>query len=369
VIDEQRAAVRASMRSQLISVVDDSIVKRGRILEELRDVHIETSSDRDFKQDLKRLVAHLTVENAHEGYAIVVTGLSGAGKSTIIRQHVHSHEAFKPFRDEHGTIINRALFVQTPAGCTMKSLGEAILARLDYRLARELSDAAVWRQVSEMLFKKRFQVIVFDEFQHALTAPTSKGVGHVTDTVKTLMQDSSWPIWVIASGVPEVQELIDRDKWDQMGRRAPVTHIEPLQFATKESQGDVDNIIAVLETLAEVANLKVAIALEQDFVHRLIHGGASRWGMTIQLIKLAIESALFSEEYDSPDFHHELRYEHFVTGYRMLSNCKPDTNVFLSDRWYEIKREVTPDKKLATISGPSPAAERKARRKVSKKDA
>ncbi|WP_413711852.1 TniB family NTP-binding protein [Rhizobium sp. Rhizsp82] len=363
-IDEQRAAVRASMRSQLISVSGETLLRRGRILEELRAIHVETSSDEKFKHELDRLVAHLSVEDVQEGYALVVTGLSGAGKTTIIKHHVSEHRAFRTFKDEHGRDINRALFVQTPAGCTMKSLGEAILARTGYRLARELSDVAIWRQVSEMLFKQRYQVIIFDEFQHALTAPTSKGVGHVTDTVKTLMQDASWPIWVIASGVPQVQDLIERDKWDQMSRRAPVLHIDSLEFATNDSEGDVESVIAVLETLADVAGLKIAIALEREFIHRLIHGGASRWGMTIQLIKLTIESVLFSEEYESPDFLHELRYEHFVTGYRMLSNCKPDTNVFLSDRWYEIQREVTPDKKLATISGPSPSAERKARRKV-----
>lgn len=368
-IDEQRAAARASMRSQLIAVSGESLLRRGRILEELRSVHVETSSDDKFKHELDRLVAHLSVEDAQEGYALIVTGLSGAGKSTIIKHHISEHRAFQTFKDEHGRDINRALFVQTPAGCTMKSLGEAILERVGYRLARELSDTAIWRQVSEMLYKQRYQVIIFDEFQHALTAPTSKGVGYVTDTFKTLMQDPSWPIWVIASGVPQVQELIERDKWDQMSRRAPVLHIDSIEFASQDDEGDVESVIEVLETLADIARLKIAIPLEQDFIHRLIHGGASRWGMTIQLIKLAIEAVLFSDEYDSPDFPHELRYENFVTGYRMLSNCKPDTNVFLSEQWRQIQREVTPDKKLATISGPSPAAERKARRKVSEKDA
>jgi hypothetical protein len=363
-IDQKRAEARASMRNQLISVAGQSLVERGRILEALRDIHVFTSSDLKFKLELERMVAHLSVEDVPEGYALVVTGQSGAGKSTIIRHHLGEHRAFKTFTDEHGREISRALFVQTPAGCTVKSLGEAILARVGYPVVRELSDTAVWRQVSEMLFKLRYQVIVFDEFQHALTAPTSKGVGHVTDTVKTLMQDSSWPIWVIAAGVPQVQRLIENDKWDQMSRRAPVLHIDSLEFATSEDQGDVESVIEVLETLAEVAGLKVEIALEREFIHRVIHGGASRWGMTIQLIKLAIESVLFSEEYDRDDFRPELRYEHFVAGYSLLSNCSKNTNVFLSDEWWKIEREVTPDKKLITVNGPSAAAEKRARKKA-----
>jgi hypothetical protein len=361
-IDEKRAEARSDMRNQLISVAGQSVVQRGRILEALRDIHVMTSSDIKFKLELERMVAHLSVEDVPEGYAVVVTGHSGAGKSTIVRYHLGKHPVFQTFKDKHGRDINRALFVQTPAGCTVKSLGEAILARVGYPLVRELSDTAVWRQVSEMLFKQRYQVIVFDEFQHALTSPTSKGVGHVTDTVKTLMQDSSWPIWVIACGVPQVQRLIENDKWDQMSRRAPVLHIDSLEFATSEREGDVESVIDVLEALAQVAGLKVEIALEREFIHRVIHGGASRWGMTIQLIKLAIESVLFSEEYETDDFKPELRYEHFVAGYRLLSNCSRSTNVFLSDEWWKIEREVTPDKKLITVSGPSAAAEKRAQK-------
>ncbi len=335
----EQATQSRSMLDHIRATVSPRTVERASVLADLRDTHIVTEHDDRIDQELDLMLAHILSGNAAEGYAVSVVGKSGAGKSTILKRRLDAHPALQPFVDQYGNTTSACLRVKTPAGCTAKSLGLAILRHAGYPMARAQSETEIWNQVGEIVRRKQIYIIFLDEFQHVLQAPNQKGVAHLANVVKDIMQDAKWPLWLILCGVPELLDFIDRDVFQQMKRRAPVVTIGELA----DSDDDVAFMGDVLEHLTHTCGLKLGIPLQAEFLRRLLHGGIWRLGMTIQIIKLALERALWDDECDG-----ELIYRHFIEGYKRISNCDDMTNVFTSDTWFEIIREVTEDGRLTS---------------------
>lgn len=324
-----------SMRDRIRGSLDSKALKRSEILARLREEHIVREEHDDLlDEEIESILTDFATGNATEGYALAVIGKSGAGKTALVNHRLDHTEGLQPQKDQYGNLIAGCLRVQTPPSCTVKSLGEEILANTGYKLTRNVREPDVWSLVKERLRAKQVFIVYLDEFQHALSAPTAKGRAHLTNTIKNLMQDTDWPIWLILSGVPDLLEFIERDVYKQMDRRARVLEIGALA----DEEKDIFLMEDVLKHLTSVCGLKLSIPLTQEFLRRMMHGGAWRFGMTIQLMKLALERALRDEKTER-----ELRLLHFVEGYQRLSKCDDYTNVFKSDRWWEIIREVDND--------------------------
>lgn len=329
-----------SMRERIKSKLSSETLKRAETLAKLNEVHIVTEHDDIMDDEIDQILAEFASGSCVDGYALTIVGESGAGKSALIRRRLEANSALQPEEDEYGNVACGYLSIKTPPACTMASLGEHVLERTGYKLTRTVKESRIWAMVRERLRAKQIFLVHFDEFQHALHAPKTKGITYLTDSVKNMMQDDpSWPIWLILSGVPELVELVERDKHRQMQRRSPVVEIPNIA----DTDDSLDFVADVLEHFATTCKFAVAIPLEREFLRRLIHGGLWRYGMTFQLIKMSLKCALWDDEAKG-----ELSYRHFVQGYKRLSNCSEETNVFLSDRWYEIFRDVDAEGNLTS---------------------
>lgn len=130
----------------------------------------------------------------------------------------------------------------------------------------------------------------------------------------------------------EMLEFIDRDADGQMQRRAQILRVGDME-------PDDKNLVQLRKTvnlLAETCGLDVGFPLNREFLMRLGHAGLWRMGMTIQLIKLSVEAAIWDNR--DPG---SLLFRHFMDGYTRLSDCAADSNVFVVDDWPRIQREVT----------------------------
>lgn len=184
------------------------------------------------------------------------------------------------------------------------------------------------------------KVIFLDEFQHVLKGPKAKGAAHLTNTIKILTQDPDWPLWLVVAGVPDIMEVIDRDTWFHMDRRMREIAIDNLRNDDEE----IDNTKQIVEDMAKAVELEIAFPMTEDFFRRLMHGGLWRFGMTVQLIKMSIESAIYDDKSAG-----ELTYGHFEAGYKRLARCKDKwSNVFVAKEWDKIQRQVGRDGKLSS---------------------
>jgi hypothetical protein len=175
------------------------------------------------------------------------------------------------------------------------------------------------------------KIIFFDEFQHVLKGPKAKGSAHLTNHIKLLMQDKSWPVWIIFAGVPEVKEFIERDEWLQMERRVRPVCIDDLA----DDKQTIATTRSVVEKFAKTCSLSIGFPITDDFIRRLMHGGIWRFGMTNQIIKMSIESCLWDDKAND-----KLQLKHFVDGYRRISNCTKTSNVMDAKDYHLIQRQV-----------------------------
>jgi len=319
------------------SKVGNRLDNRAKVMREVELHHIRTEYDDRIDEELDLILAQIIGGNAAEGHAVFVTGASGAGKSTLVRRRLEAHPALEPYIDAYGNEKQIWLRVSTPPGCTMKGLGVQILQAAGYPMVKPPSETEVWSMVKDMLRRKDYHMIFFDEFQHVLKANTQKGVTHTTDTVKALMQDPSWPVWLFLVGIPETLEVIRRDKDGQMERRSRRINIRDYD----DDPNSLGRLAAVVQSFATAAELKVGFPVKTRFLRRLSHAGLNRFGMTIQLTKLAIEAAM--NDMDSGD---ALLVQHFAKGYRRMSDCEDEDNVFIAEDWHKIVREFASDGRL-----------------------
>ncbi|TBF35231.1 hypothetical protein ELG88_08385 [Rhizobium leguminosarum] len=350
--------MNAQMLAHLQKTVSPHTVSRSALLSELKAIHIATEKDDVLDKELEVILAHIISGNATEGFAILLSGKSGAGKSTILEKRLDDNPAFAPIKDEFGNELRLCLRLKTPASCSVKSLGKAILRATGYHLDRDRNEDYIWAKVTERLQKMQTRIIVLDEFQHVVNTPPSKGYLHLSDTIKNLMQVPGWPVWLILSGVPDIERFLDRDPNGQMDRRAPVIAIGNLE----DDEFDRERVKQIIHVLAETCKCEIAFPIEAEFVRRLMHGGLFRLGTTIQLIKNALvccmwdDEALKAETGEASSAGQALRWElaprHFEEGYRRLSNCSEATNVFRASKWWEIVREVDEDGNLVAAAAP-----------------
>lgn len=323
----------SSMMEHLRRTASSRTVDRAAQVKRLESVHIPTAIDDEIAKEIEIMLAHIMAGTAASGYALTISGKSGAGKSNALDHILDNHPSFATFEGPYNP-LSLSIRAVTPPSCTWKKLGGRLAAQSGLPVHGEKSEDVIWNDiVLDRMKKMETHVIVLDEFQHVLEAPTSHAYTHLSNSIKNLMQTPSWPVWIILSGVPDIEGFLDRDQYKQLDRRVPIIRVREM---AADDDVVIKKVVDAVYQLAEACELKVGFPLIHEFVQRLMHGGIMRFGMTVQIIKNAIEKCIWDDGAAGV-----LGPHHFAQGYaRLARNCPDELNVFVSDNWQRIEREV-----------------------------
>ena len=302
---QQRSTVSATM-TQLQSAYFGT--ERDKLLDEEISILIDSFLEVEGAEGSRR------VGRLREGRALTVTGASGAGKSRALDRVFLRREEFTGYgRPESDCLL---VSVTAPSPCTLRLLGESILKALGYPLERRLDENVAWDLVRKTLALRQVKFLHIDELQHVLQSRNSVEIGKMQDTLKGLLQDKHWPVWLILSGLPSVATFLANDI--QVRRRTRHVVFRPLKFP--------DEIPMVRRLITfygkDKGGRECAIAQDNDLIGRLIHAANGSFGVVIELIQDAVGNAL---RLDDPN----LLSEHFAAAYAARTGCIPENNVFV----------------------------------------
>ncbi|WOI56704.1 TniB family NTP-binding protein [Palleronia sp. LCG004] len=272
-----------------------------------------------------RLLRRRQVEVAEglrgEARGIALIGPSGCGKTTAAERLIATHpDLVLPAPDRLRADVVSFL---VPSPATLKDVGMAALAALGYPLERDKPSGIIWDRVRHFLRERQTLFLHIDEAQDLYTARSAGAQQSVINTLKSLMQNRDWPVGLILTGMPEVKAMLNADP--QLARRTYPIEIAPVSWVA-----DGPMIRSLVATYAEKANLSPNTDLVQDdFVARLVHAGATQFGLIVETVIAAIEEALRSGA-------SVLDRSHFAAAFRRRSGCIDGLNPFLTDDYLSI---------------------------------
>lgn len=163
-----------------------------------------------------------------------------------------------------------------PHHSPLGALGNEIVRKLGYHGRREIQHSKVWPVVRELMAECGVRILHIDEAQHGDEINSDSMAQEVENTLKRMMEEADWPVWLILSGLPELSRFCQADP--SMKRRVRVLPFEPLAFP--------DHVEAVPETVLRLVGLCPTVScsdLQSDaFVHRLLHASTYQFGIVAQ---------------------------------------------------------------------------------------
>lgn len=310
------------------------------IMATIAEHYIPTQHDRRIDAEIDRLVASILIElggrsgarigreTLRGGRVLVGTGLPGTGKSRAFDRAIRRRPEFaaRGAQDLKGPILSMV----APSPATLGGLGNAVLAALGYPTTRPIKESQVWPVVQQQLRDHGVRILLIDEIQHAEQLATVAEAQKVADTLKRILQDREWPIWLILVGLPDVEKFLRAD--GSMKRRIRSMAFELMRYPqdAEAAAAVVREIVGMVPGLscAELAPDKTLVPDATDeFAGRLIHATAGRFGVLVEYVQDAVHEALIAKD-------EVLTLEHFADVYDARNGEVVDAlNPFIAARW------------------------------------
>lgn len=207
----------------------------------IRNQIIEYPAYQDAFRRIERLHRR-AMATGHPG-GLLITGLSGTGKSTIKRQYA----AGFPTVDDGSITLIPVLTVDTPPAPTVKNLAESILIALSDQMSHKGSAEQKTQRIYDFISRCGVTLLLVDEFQHFFEHGRRNEVRRVSDWLKSLINNAGIP--VVLLGLPECELVLKLNP--QLARRFSARYrLKPFGFATaveiREFRGVLDAVQAAL---------------------------------------------------------------------------------------------------------------------------
>lgn len=260
------------------------------VIEELSPMELAASFRKQIVHYPAYTQAIKAVERCHrmgrvgleEPDCLLITGVSGAGKSTIRKQYA---ARFPRYEDPDRTRIP-VLHLQLPAQPTIKNVAERILLELGDPFAERSSAESKTARIITLLRECRTELVILDEFQHFVDSARGKVDYLVADWLKQIINATRIPF--ILMGLPRCQQILVVN--EQLRRRFNrKISIRPFGIKTKR---EAEQFIGLLKTLESTVPLPEPSCLSSsNLIKPIYYATAGLIDFLIKLVGTATELA------------------------------------------------------------------------------
>ncbi|MFP7675808.1 ATP-binding protein [Marivita sp. S0852] len=297
------------------------------IIQDIRSAYVPTMAydrlDDYFDQLLEQRRADLAEGVITDLRSIALVGGSGAGKTTAM------HELRRRYRNrlvcDGPDGVNEMVGLKVPSPATMKFVATAALHAAGYPLVRDRSAAVIWGLVKQQFKLRKTLFMHMDEAQDLAQHQTDKERQAIVNTLKSLMENSQWPVGLVLTGMPGLKAIINQDA--QLARRIYSIEIERLsQYAGQ------DQVLGLVARYCDRAKVRCDEDLRTtEFASRLMHAADYEFGLLAQFIVEALTRALRSDGLEA-----SLSKRHFAEVYFMRTAAIQGLNPFLAEDFTRI---------------------------------
>ncbi|UOA30515.1 hypothetical protein DSM110093_00264 [Sulfitobacter sp. DSM 110093] len=283
----------------------------------------------DFARVFSAHMGHLISGGRFETEGLLVTGPSGTGKTTEIGALIRRFNDDKITLPD-GSCARFAECVLKGIG-TWKDLSKATANAIGYPVSAKarLTQNEIWDIIFREAKLAGIVGIHFDEAQHIFRGKSDADRRAVLDSFKTLMKSHDWPLMLIFSGVPELDDYINSE---------PQLHrlLHRIRFTDIDVPHDYLTIHEIVGSYALRAGVEVDHDLmTQDFFDRLVAASASRWGLLLEVTKSAVAG--------SQDVRAEtLTRDHFTDWWVAKTKCSRAATPFTHSGYQTLYRKDHP---------------------------
>lgn len=269
---------------------------------------------------IEKRLADCEAERTSDAHGLALSGPSGTGKtSAMVQLAVRSRKWLERSGHEDFSIVS----IRVPSPATLKFVGQTLLRALGYQISSERQAWYIWDLVRHHLKERKILFVHLDEAQDLASRGTRHELNSVASMLKTLMTDPEWPVGIILSGTPELEDILNHDP--QLARRMDTVHFESLSPVAH-----ANDVLDLIENYCSRADLAPdPDILELAHGERLIHAAANQFGLVIELIIAAVEQAYLAE---AP----RLNRAHFALAFHLRTSCDDMFNPFVIPDFYRV---------------------------------
>ena len=219
---------------------------------------------------------------AGEPQCMVLEGMTGAGKSTLVRAYA---EIYSRYDTASGTKIP-VFYMETPSPVTVKGMAARMLEVMGDPAAHKGPLWSMNSRLAHFIRACEVQIVILDDFHHLIDKETNRILETVSDWLKVLIKETNVPFLVIGiegkvelllpanrqlSRLFAIRETLERFRWDPADEETIRT------FAAFVKCAEQGIGMALSDELSQV-----------EFLHRLHYATDGVVGNVMNLLRFAM---------------------------------------------------------------------------------
>jgi hypothetical protein len=224
-------------------------------------------------QELSRL--------SNEPQCMSLEGITGAGKSTLVRDYV---TLFPRLEQTNGTRIP-IFYAETPSPVTVKAMAATMLVRLGDPAAHQGTLWALNYRLIRLMIDCQVELVILDDFHHLIDRETNRILEQVSDWLKVLIKETGVPFLVVGIN-GTIERILDTNA--QLSRLFAVRQtLEPFRCDLADEAG-VQEFARFVHYAEQVVAVPLPVTLPRlELLRRLHYATQGVVGNLMNLLRYA----------------------------------------------------------------------------------